>query len=189
MLIGLTGKSGSGKSYAASLFEKWGALVIDCDEIAHKVLLKPEVTEKIRQHFGDGVFDGDIPNRKKLGEKVFSDEKNLGVLNSIMHPVIVNEILSLAENEDRLCVIDGSELEASGIDKKCEHIIVVKADEGVRLARITERDNISTEDALLRIKAQKDYSKKAIVIENNTTTSEFEKKLKKVMEDINASMA
>lgn len=185
MLIGLTGKSGSGKSMAASLLKKWGALVIDCDEIAHKVLLKPEITQKLRYHFGDSVFDGDIPNRKKLGEKVFSDEKNLGVLNSIMHPVIVEEILSCAEN-DRLCVIDGSELEASGIDERCAHIIVVKADEGVRLARITERDKISTKQALLRIKAQKDYSKKAIVIENNTTPLEFEAKLKKVMEDINA---
>lgn len=185
MLIGLTGKSGSGKSYAASLFKKWGALVIDCDKIAHEVLLKPEVTEKIRHYFGSDVFDGDIPNRKKLGEKVFSNAENLEMLNSIMHPVIVREILSCAEN-GRLCVIDGSELEASGIDKKCEHIIVVKADESVRLARITERDKISTEQALLRIKAQKDYSKKAIVIENNTTPLEFEERLKKVMEDINA---
>ncbi len=188
MLIGLTGKSGSGKSFAASLLKKWGALIIDCDKIAHEVLLKPEVTEKIRHHFGSDIFDGNIPNRKKLGEKVFSDAGNLSKLNSIMHPVIVKEILSL-EDKGRLCVVDGSELETSGIDERCAHIIVVKADESVRLARITERDKISTEQALLRMKAQRDYSKKAIVIENNTTPLEFEKKLEKVMEDINAFMA
>ena len=188
MLIGLTGKSGSGKSYAASLLKKWGALIIDCDEIAHKVLLLPEVAEKIRHHFGDSVFENNTPNRKKLGTVVFSDSKNLEVLNSIMHPAIVREILSL-EKADRLCVIDGSELEASGIDEKCEHIIVIKADENVRLKRITERDKISKEQALLRIKAQKDYSKKAFVIENNATPLEFEKKLRKVMEDINAFTA
>ena len=188
MLIGLTGKSGSGKSYAASLLKKWGALVIDCDKIAHEVLLSPEVTEKIRLFFGDDVFEGGIPNRKKLGEKVFSNAEALKNLNSIMHPVIVREILSL-EEKGRPCIIDGSELEASGIDGKCEHIIVIKADENVRLKRITERDKISKEQALLRIKAQKDYSKKAFVIENNATPLEFEKKLRKVMEDINAFTA
>ena len=38
MLVGLTGKTGSGKSTAAEIFTRLGAFVIDCDKIAHKAL-------------------------------------------------------------------------------------------------------------------------------------------------------
>ena len=63
--------------------------------------------------------------------------------------------------------MDGSELEASGADLLCKHIVVIKADEKIRLERIMKRDNISREDALKRMNSQKDYDKEAIIIENN----------------------
>ena len=35
-VIGLTGNSGTGKSSVAKVMEKYGALILDCDKIAHE---------------------------------------------------------------------------------------------------------------------------------------------------------
>ncbi len=191
MLIGLTGKTGSGKSHAAMLFKKWGAYVIDCDTLAHDVLTFPSVIQKLLEAFGDTILSENKIDRKKLGKLVFSDSEKLKTLNSIVHPVIVEKALEMAENaKEKICIIDGSELELSKIDEKCKHIIVIKADENIRLKRILERDLLTPDVAKLRINAQTDYSKKAIVIENNSLPCDFEEKLrelyKKLMEESNA---
>ncbi len=175
MLIGLTGRSGSGKTSAAKILTELGAFVADCDLIAHEVLLDADVKEKLRANFGDSIFDKDgSVNRKALGGIVFSDKEKLTILNGIVHSAIVKKAIDMCITSGKdICFIDGSELEASGADKKCAHIVVIRADEEVRLRRITERDAISIDDARLRIRAQKDYSKKAIIIDNNGDFNEL----------------
>lgn len=90
------------------------------------------------------IFDenGEI-SRKALGAIVFSDSEKLKKLNGIVHPVVCSEALEIiAASGARLSVIDGSELEASGIDEKCRHIIVISARRDIRLSRIIKRDSI-----------------------------------------------
>ena len=186
MLIGLTGKTGCGKSSAADILRKLGAYTIDCDEIAHRILTFPEIKERVKSEFGLSVFNesGEI-ERKKLGTLVFANSEKLKKLNSIVHPAIVSEILSLADNaENDFVVIDGSELESSGIDEKCRHIIVIEADESVRLRRIMERDGIDKITAIRRINAQHNYSKKAVIVENNKGRDELYKKLEDIYTSI-----
>lgn len=169
MLIGLTGRSGSGKTSAAKILTQLGAFVADCDIIAHEVLFDDVVKEKLGANFPHTIFDknGNV-DRKALGSIVFSDKEKLAVLNSIVHSAIVDKAIAMCINSGKdICFIDGSELEASGVDKKCAHIVVIRADEKTRLHRITERDAISEDAARLRMQAQKEYSKKAIFVENN----------------------
>ena len=180
MLIGLTGKTGSGKSYAAKIFEKLGAYVADCDCVAHEILFDKEIKEKLCLLFSDSILDsGNNIDRKALGAIVFSDEKKLLLLNGVMHKAIVEKCISLCEKSGRdICIMDGSELEASGADLLCKHIVVIVADDKTRLERIMLRDNISCEDALKRMNAQKDYSKEAIIIENNFGEDALEEKIR-----------
>lgn len=169
MLIGLTGKTGSGKSLAAKIFEEQGAFVADCDVIAHEVLNDGNVKEKLCSAFSEKILNknNDI-DRKVLGAIVFADSEKLSLLNSIVHGEIVNRALTMCRLSGKdICIIDGSELEASGVDKSCNHIVVITADEEVRLKRILLRDNIDRDSAMRRIRAQKDYSKDAIFIPNN----------------------
>ena len=190
LIIGLTGRTGSGKSLAADIFRNLGAFVADCDKIAHAVLLDENVKVKIRNEISPSVFseDGSI-DRKKLGGIVFSNKEKLATLNSIVHPEVVRTVLSLCDKaEEAICIIDGSELEASGIDKKCAHIIVITADEKVRLERIMRRDGICRESALARIGAQKDYSKEAITVINNTTADSLTEQITKLYKDFSGEI-
>ena len=179
MLIGLTGKTGSGKTSAAKFFKKLGAFIADCDVIAHEVILESCVKEKIRREFSEEVFseDGNV-DRKKLGAVVFSSPEKLSALNKIMHSAIIEKSLMMCHDSGKdICIIDGSELEASGVHKKCTYVVVITADEDVRLKRIQARDKIDRESALRRIRAQKDFSSEAIFVENNGSEEQLEKKI------------
>lgn len=182
MIIGLTGRTGSGKSSAADFFREMGACVVDCDSVAHSVLEYDEVKKALRESFSDDIFDesGSVV-RSRLGAIVFSSPEKLRLLNSIVHPAINEAVLNIIEKSDAdIAVIDGSELDTSGIDKKCSHIIVITAPREVRLKRIMERDGICEADALRRIDAQHDYSGDAIIVDNNSDTEHLRKQLKQI---------
>ena len=180
MLIGLTGRTGSGKSSAARMFEDLGAFVADCDSIAHEILFYNEIKEKLCKLFSDSILDSENNiDRKALGAIVFSDKNKLLLLNGVMHKAIVEKCVALCtESGNDICIMDGSELEASGADLLCKHIVVIEADEKIRLERIMARDSLKREDAIRRMNSQKDYSKEAIIIENNLGEEELLEKVR-----------
>ena len=92
--IGLTGGIGSGKSTATRILVELGAEVIDADRVGHEVYRAGTPGwEKIVQSFGTEVVgdDGEI-DRKRLGAIVFADPKRLAELNSLVHPLIREEV-------------------------------------------------------------------------------------------------
>ncbi len=189
-LIGLTGRTGSGKSSAAKIFEELGVFCVDCDKVAHEVLLDNDVKKKLCDAFSDAILDqnGNI-DRKELGGIVFVDNEKLKTLNSIVHGAILERCFALCENSgSEICLIDGSELESSGADEKCDIMVVTVADEDVRLRRIMARDNIDRETALRRMNSQKDYSKEAVIIENNGNEKELCEKISALVDDIKRGM-
>jgi dephospho-CoA kinase len=92
--IGLTGGIGSGKSTATRILVELGAEVIDADRVGHDVYRAGAPGwERIVQSFGSEVVgtDGEI-DRKRLGALVFADPKRLAELNSLIHPLIRDEV-------------------------------------------------------------------------------------------------
>lgn len=180
MLIGLTGRTGSGKSSAARIFEDLGAFVADCDSVAHEILCDNEIKKKLCQLFSDSILDSENNiDRKALGAIVFSDEEKLLLLNGVVHKAIVEKCVGLCkESGSDICIMDGSELKSSGADLLCKYIVVIEADEKTRLERIMARDNISREDALRRMNSQKDYDREAIIIENNFGEEELKENIR-----------
>ena len=179
MLIGLTGRTGSGKSSAARIFESLGGFVADCDKVAHDVLLDNAVKEKLCALFSDDILNRENEiDRKALGSIVFSDKKKLYELNGVVHKEIVERCLKLCQESGKdICFMDGSELESSGADRLCDHIVVITSDEKTRLTRIMKRDSIDSKTALKRIQSQTDYSKDAIFIDNSADDKALEEKV------------
>jgi dephospho-CoA kinase len=79
IIIGLTGGIASGKTTVAKMLADLGAVIIDADVVARRVMAKGmPVWERVRETFGKEYMtdNGDI-DRKKLGELVFADRKAL----------------------------------------------------------------------------------------------------------------
>lgn len=74
MIIGICGKSGSGKSSMASEIIKLTsdkAVHLDIDKVGHKVLLLPEVMKELINSFGESVVKENIVDRKKTWRNSF----------------------------------------------------------------------------------------------------------------------
>lgn len=191
LIIGLTGKTGAGKSTVAAYLEKQGCFIIDGDKVAREVVLpsSPALAE-LADAFGEDIIlaDGSL-DRKALAQRAFSSREKTELLNSITHPHIkrrFEELIKKAQCEGfAAAVIDAAALLESDCRELCKKIIVVHADEKLRLKRILERDGISREQALTRIKGQLDdnyYFERADIIIYNNEGSDLAAELEKLKE-------
>lgn len=158
-IIGLSGRTGSGKTTALKVAGELGALTLDCDRIYAGLTessegLKAELTEE----FGE-VYTGGKLNRGKLAEKVFGNEQALKALNGIAHKYVKNEVLRQLRNHamqgGRFAAIDAVELFAGDIGGLCDKSFAFVSSPELQIARIMKRDGISREMAEKRLNAQK----------------------------------
>lgn len=176
LTIGLTGKTGAGKSTAALYLKEKGCHIIDGDVIARQITEKGSpVLLQLQQAFGEDILDekGELI-RKRLAERAFSSRQGTALLNSITHPEIKRRCqkeIALAKSMDcKAAVIDAAALLEGDCKELCEKIVVVTAPENIRLERILARDAITRQQAATRIKAQRDdeyyFSQADIIIRN-----------------------
>ncbi len=183
-LIGITGGSGCGKSHLSSLLRERGIPVIDCDLVSREIMAKDTPCAKeVTEFFGDEILEKGEINRRKLGKIVFSDSEKLKKLNEITHKYILQSIYNRMEKEEsKVVCADGATLIESGID--CDMMVGILADKEIRKKRIMERDGLSSEDAQLRISAQKDDSfyieNCDFVIYNNEGSVDVDEFIKKI---------
>lgn len=182
-MIGLTGGIASGKSTVTARLKALGAFVADADEVSREVISFPAVLDKIRDAFGPAVFapDGSL-DRVQLAARVFSSEKRTASLNSIMHPVIREELLRVTGEAEAsglypLVFVDAALLIESGFNELCERVWLVTASTDTRIRRVMERDGVSYESALERISRQMPEEEKReyadVVIENDSGLNEL----------------
>lgn len=182
-IIGLTGNSGCGKGAVAEIMSRQGALVLDCDKIAHDNMAPSGVAyDEIVANFGRDILNEDNTiNRKALGSVVFNNSEKLALLNEITHKHINSFIdKAISINQDKSAVvIDAPLLIEAGLISRCDSVWAVYAPIEVRLERVMKRDGIDRESALLRFKNQLSFQEikkyADVIIENNADLYELEK--------------
>ena len=158
IILGITGPTGAGKTTVSKLFREKGIKVVDGDILARKIVEpdKPALKE-LKDAFGEDIknTDGTL-NRKKTAELVFSDPEKLAILNRITHRYITEEFFKIASAYDGDIIgFDGAAILDSDVKDICDKILSVVADEEIRLKRIILRDNLTQDEARLRISGQK----------------------------------
>lgn len=191
LTIGLTGQTGSGKSTVSQILSSMGFYTIDCDNISRLITEKGSpVLSDISSAFGVDVIKGNGElDRTLLAQRAFATKEATLILNNITHPVITNlvkkKVAGAFFNGYDVVVIDAPVLFESGIDKACDIIVSVVANEDIRLRRILERDCIDEDYARLRIKAQHDEeyykSKSDIIINNDSNLDDLKEQLSELL--------
>lgn len=180
MILGITGGTGCGKTTLLNLLRRREALVLDCDEIYHRMLqedkaLLASLESHFPQAFSQGVFQ-----RKKLGQIVFADPEALSQLNAITHAAICQEVKRQLQTAPALAAIDAIALFESGLNQLCDFTVAVTAPIEERVKRLMARDGISESYARSRIAAQHEeewFRKKCDhVLINDSSRQVFEKK-------------
>ncbi|XP_071319737.1 bifunctional coenzyme A synthase [Trachinotus anak] len=159
-VIGLTGGSGSGKSSIARQLEALGAVRIDCDKLGHEVYQPGTAAyHRVLEEFGSDILNEDKTiNRRALGKKVFGDQEKLKALTDIVWPEIAllvkKTIRQAGEEGKQVCVVDAAVLLEAGWTDMVHEVWVTVIPEEEAVSRITERDGVTTDDALRRLHSQ-----------------------------------
>lgn len=186
MIIGLTGSIASGKSTVSNYLKKNNFLVYDADEIAKEIVSNQGVIEEIKSIFGTVVLDSNNNlDRKKMKKIVFNDENKRKILNAIIHPRVYRYFKDIREkNSENLIFFDVPLLYESGIEKLCDKVILIVADDEKKIERIIKRDNLDVGLAKKIIFSQMPDSEKKkkadIIIENNGSIEELLEKLERL---------
>lgn len=171
---GLTGNIGSGKSTVSNIFTILGVPVFDADYHAKTLLNDPEIKSLLSRIFGISIFLDDEIDRKKLASIVFNDKAALEKLNSVIHPAVRAKFEQwTTENSQKpYLVYEAAIIFESGFNQQLDKIIMISADEEIRLKRVMKRDQASKEMVLSRMKNQWSDDKKCsladfVIVNNN----------------------
>ncbi|NGM73525.1 dephospho-CoA kinase [Sphingobacterium sp. SGL-16] len=155
--VGITGGIGSGKSFVAKIFKTMGIPFYDADKEAKLIMTRSVIIrEGLIQAFGEEVYfeDGSL-NRKWLSAQVFNNPEKLELLNTIVHPVVIQDAVDWANTQTSCYSLkEAALLFESGSYKTLDYTILVVAPEELRIERVMNRDGVSREEVLNRINKQ-----------------------------------
>lgn len=148
IIIGVTGGLATGKTTVTDMFVAKGAVKIDADAIAHRLLDEDgAIRNQIMLAFGSDMLSGASVDRRKLASEVFFDSEKLRTLCRIMHPAIISRMTEESNKvKEGVVVIDAPLLIEAGLAGFVDMIVVVTAGRGTQIKRATDR-GISREEA------------------------------------------
>ena len=159
-LVAISGGIGSGKSVVSHLLTLLGYSVYDCDSRAKLLMNRSEdVKRELCEAFGDDVITHqETVNRDVLSKIIFGNAEALKKVNSIVHPRVVAEIMSLAGKcNDEYFFFETALPQESGLDKLADAVWLVTAPVEKRIERVIKRSGLTREQVMARIASQ-DYS-------------------------------
>ena len=187
MIVGLTGGIGSGKSVAGDFFIELGIDVIDADHVSKNILDDNESAKKLfLEHFGEKFIDkNNNVDRALLRDEIFKNEDKKEVLESIIHPLVREEILNFIENSNSVYkIIMVPLIYETNSQDFYDKIVVVDCKEENQIIRASKRDNKTKNDIINIMKNQASSDERMSiadeVIKNDSSLDDLKKQVIKV---------
>jgi dephospho-CoA kinase len=192
--VGLTGNIAAGKSTVVELFRRWGATIIDADDLARQAEAPGgDVLAAIVRRFGADVLapDGAL-DRAALRAKVMGDQAALDALNQIVHPAVGrrrDELVREALERGDVLVVNDIPLLFEVLDPASFDVVVlVDAPTAVRRTRLRALRGLVSEEAdrMLdsQMAAERKRGRSQFVIENAGALAELEQTARSVFEEL-----
>ena len=159
--VGLTGGLGTGKSFVGAVLKELGCRLLKADELGHAVL-EPggEAYRAVVESFGAEIVnaEGRI-ERKRLAAIVFNDAGKLQLLNSFVHPAVVErEEAWMQQVEDAdpsaIAVVEAAILIETGSYRRFHKLVLAVCNEEQQIERAMARDGTPREMVLERLRRQ-----------------------------------
>jgi dephospho-CoA kinase len=161
LIVALTGGIATGKSVVAEVLSEKGCFVQNADQIAHQ-LIAPEsdIWSSLINYFGRGILKDDSTiDRKKLGEIVYRNPEDREFLNHLTHPRVLEKVKQTVNQLEKtgsyeIYITEAALLVEAGYYNFYDRIILTHCVPEIQVQRLSQRDGISREKALEKIRAQ-----------------------------------
>jgi len=195
LLIGITGNIGSGKSAFCNFLAANGLKVISADVVANQHLEDPAIKEALIKRYSTAILSPSnedngkgIINRKILADIVFGSEEETQYLNSLIHPLVLQDFQRIVEqsNEEALCFEVPLLFEAN-LQDCFDYIILISASLETRLKRLEKRGEDRTKAQQRMLYQMPDTKKRHLVdlvIENDGDLVSLQKAAAALIEKI-----
>lgn len=147
-LVAITGSIGCGKTTIAKIVGKLGYTVFDVDGWVRRLYFKKDFIKVIQEHFPAVAENGQV-NKRALRNIVFSDNRQLKVLEGLIHTFLretLKDVIRKNACRNDIFFIDVALLFEMGWDKYCDFILVADVDYEIQKQRVMNRDKVTAED-------------------------------------------
>lgn len=185
--IGITGVSGSGKSFMLEYLNEQGFGVISADEIVHNLYKKDEVKAKLKQIFGEQIITNNEVDLKSLREQIISDNKLKKELENFIHPLVKKELIKFRDDSKEAVVfMEIPLLYEARFEDITDYVIGITIDESVQIERLISRGQdpktylqLNKDNKFKKNRARVDY-----LIDNSTTLKHFKSEINAAIKSI-----
>jgi len=190
LIIGITGGIGSGKSTLSKLLRAEGYSVYDTDLEARRLQNEHSaMRKKLMDMFGKDIYSDQGLNRSALGKIVFGKPELLTKLNTIVHPLVMEDFNSWVLNRypKKMLFIESAILYESGFNKLVDKVILITADESIRIERVVNRDGVTPEHVRARMANQfpdKEKINRADFVIHSDDNKPLDEKMRKIIVDL-----
>ena len=191
MKIGITGTIASGKTTVSYLMKKRGYPVFNADRYAGMCLHHGNpVCEKIAEAFPEVMDENQDVDRKKMSEMVFSDEDKRKLLNSLVHPYVIEGMKNFFVHQKKVPFVFAEVplLFEAGLEDDFDKIIVVTCEKETAIKRMMEDREYTKEQAEARLSSQidgwKQIEKADYVLHNDGDLKQLNDEINQIFKEL-----
>ncbi|MEJ5267420.1 MAG: dephospho-CoA kinase [Bacteroidales bacterium] len=155
--IGLTGIIGSGKSTVSKIFETLQIPVYYSDLRASELINTNQyIIDSLKNKYGKTIYIDGTLNKPLLSSIIFNDNDERKFVNSVVHPIVINDFIFWSQNQKaKIAAIESALIYETSLKTILTNIIEVRSPRKLLIERIIKRDKISKTEALKKINSQK----------------------------------
>jgi len=154
--LGVTGGIGSGKSTVCKTFNVLGVPVFSADEEGRKITdTDTRLRNDLNNLIGEDLYASGELDRVRLASLIFNDNSLLESVNRLVHPLVFDKYRLWCEQQCSAYVIfEAAILFEAGAEAYVDMILAVIAPLEERVKRVMERNMMSREQVMERVKNQ-----------------------------------
>lgn len=159
--VGITGPMGAGKSYILGLLQQWGYPALSCDPLAKQLMTSDEHIIQALNHLIPNAYTTDSHhqltlNKPAIAHFLYASAANAKAVDDIVHPAVFQYVKNwLAQQEEQqLAFVESALLYQAQLDKLVSHVLIIIADESLRMQRIRQRDHLDDNQIRQRLAMQ-----------------------------------
>ena len=156
--LGVTGGIGSGKTSVCRVFTILGIPVFSTDHEARKIMNNDKgIIQGINSIAGKDLYHNGDLDRKELASLIFNNNALLEKVNSLVHPIVFDHFSRWRKEQTAPYVIlEAAILFESGASNLVDKIVTIVAPIEERLNRVIQRNTLSRDQVLERMRNQMD---------------------------------